>query len=63
MKKQGIRKLVLSRETVRIMDQRLEAALGRGDGSGRTCVTCDDSCPTLVGSFCTCTNGPLTHCI
>ena len=58
MKKQGLKKLVLSRESLRIMDERLTAVAG-----GNTNVTCDNSCDTLIGSYCTCTNGPKTHCI
>jgi hypothetical protein len=57
MKKQG-KKLVLARESLRIMDERLGMAV-----AGATNVTCDNSCDTLIGSYCTCTNGPMTHCI
>jgi hypothetical protein len=47
MKKQGVSKLVLSRETVRVLDDQL-----RGVGGGFTNITCYDSCPTAVVSLC-----------
>lgn len=58
MKKQDRKRLALHRETVHLMEQRLGNVLG-----GVTRVTCDNSCDTLVGSYCTCTNGPQTHCV
>jgi hypothetical protein len=53
LKKQGISKLVLSRETVRILDDRLKGVV-----AGQfTKVTCDNSCDSAINSFCvTCFN-------
>jgi hypothetical protein len=49
MKKQGMKKLVLARESVRILDERLGTVAG-----GYTNITCYDSCPTLRGTYCDC---------
>jgi hypothetical protein len=52
MKKQGVTRLVLSRETVRALDAELKQA-----GGGITNITCANSCDTAINSFCyTCAN-------
>lgn len=47
MKKQGMKKLVLGRETLRMLDEELKGLAG-----GITNLTCADSCDTAIGTFC-----------
>jgi hypothetical protein len=47
MKKQSLKKLSLGRETVRILNERLDAVAG-----GFTRITCANSCDTAINSHC-----------
>jgi hypothetical protein len=57
MKKNSMKKLTLSRETVRILEDQLGKVMG-----GITGHTCANSCDTAVNSYCDCTSHPVVTC-